>query len=817
MSEAESPDAIAKELERCLLATTGRAPAHATAHDWFRAATALVRHAIAPRWACTHERNRQGAQKRVYYLSMEFLPGRLLTDALRNLGLYGNCRAALGRFGFDLEAVAAEEQDPALGNGGLGRLAACLLDSMTTLGIPAYGYGLRFEYGLFRQEFDDGWQVEHPDAWLHQGNPWEYPRSDVRYRVPAFGHVGVAGGDTGGHAPWSDTEDVIATAYDVPICGYRSDTLNTLRLWAPRAPLEFDTGTFNAGDHSGAVEARTRAEHLTRILYPEDTSEAGQQLRFRQEFFLVSASAQDILEQHCRSHSSLMSLPDKVAIAINDTHPAMIVPEMVRLLVDRYGLDWHTAFDLTRRTVSYTNHTLMPEALETWPVRLFETILPRHLEIIYRINADFLGRMRHTGSDDGLVRGLSVVEENGERRIRMANLAFLGSHRVNGVSIIHTDLMKRTVFADFDRVFPDRIVNVTNGVTPRRWLAGANPALARLISSRIGDGWLRDLERLQDLSAIADDPAFREEFRLIKQANKERLAACIHDRHGLRPNVESLFDVHVKRIHEYKRQLLKLLHTLALYNRLRQGGGDHVPRTVLFAGKAAPGYAMAKMIVKLIHDASRTISADPATADRLQLVFLPNYGVSEAESIIPAADVSEQISTAGTEASGTGNMKFSLNGALTVGTLDGANIEIAEAVGAENFFAFGMTVEEVEAKRASGYAPREYYESDDELRAVLDMVAGGYFSPEEPDRFRPIVDTLLGGDHFMVLGDFRAYLDCQMRVEALFREPDAWTRSAILNVARLGRLSSDRAVAEYARYIWNIPLVSGEDAAQLAS
>jgi len=811
-------EVVAADLQRCLLATSGRTPSQATGHDWFLATAALVRQALAPRWASTHERIDRGDQKRVYYLSMEFLLGRILTDALRNLDLFDSCQAALGRFGFDLETVAAEEQDPALGNGGLGRLAACLLDSMTTLGIPAYGYGLRFEYGLFRQEFDEGWQVEHPDTWLHRGSAWEYPRPDVSYRVPTFGWTGGGGHAPGTDAPWTNTEDVIATAFDLPICGYRSDTLNTLRLWAPRAPLEFDTGSFNAGDHSGAVEARTSAEHLTRVLYPDDSTEAGRQLRFRQEFFLVSASVQDIMEQHLRSHSSLLSLPDKASIAINDTHPAMVVPEMMRLLVDRYGLDWNTAFDVTRRTVSYTNHTLMPEALESWPVRLFETVLPRHLEIIYRLNADFLSQVRRTeADDDDLVRRLSLVDEAGERRIRMANLAFLGSHKVNGVSAVHTDLMKRTVFADFDRIFPERIVNVTNGVTPRRWLAGANPALSKLISSRIGPGWLADLDRLEELTPFADDAAFREQFRSIKRTNKKRLAAHVEARRGLRLDVDSLFDVHVKRIHEYKRQLLKLLHAVVLYNRIRDGNWGVAPRTVIFAGKAAPGYAMAKLIVKLIHDAAQTIDEDPATSGLLKVAFLPNYGVSEAQFIIPAADLSEQISTAGTEASGTGNMKLSLNGALTVGTLDGANIEIAEAVGLENFFAFGMNVDEVDARRAAGYRPREFYESDGELRAALDMIAEGYFSPDDPDRFRPIVDALLGSDHFMVLGDFRAYLDCQTHVEPLFRDPEAWSRAAILNVARLGHLSSDRAVAEYARDIWNIPGFSPATPSKLAS
>lgn len=811
------PDDVVGELERCLLATCGRTPDHATAHDWFLATTAMVRHALAPRWADTRRRNGEGAEKRVYYLSMEFLLGRLLTDALRNIGLYHSCQNALARFGFDIETIAGQEHDPGLGNGGLGRLAACLLDSMTTLGISAFGYGLRFEYGLFRQEFDEGWQVEHPDTWLRRGSPWEYLRAEITHRVSAFGRTAADVTPDGARILWTDTEDVIAMAYDLPISGFRSNTLNTLRLWTPRAPLEFDTGTFNAGDHSGAVEARTQAEHLTRVLYPDDSSEAGRLLRFRQEYFLVSASVQDILKQHQQSHSSFLSLPDKAAIAINDTHPAMVVPEMMRLLVDRYGIDWDVAFDLTRRTVSYSSHTLMPEALESWPVAFFEMILPRHLEIIYRINAEFLGQTRRAGGDDDLIRRLSLVDENGERRIRMAHLAFVGSHKVNGVSRVHTDLMKRTVFADFNRVFPERIVNVTNGVTPRRWLAAANPKLSELISSRIGDGWLADLDRLKDLVPFAEDAEFRQEFHAIKRSNKERLAAHIEDCCGVRPGADALFDVHVKRIHEYKRQLLKFLHAVALYNRLRDGRADNVPRTVIFAGKAAPGYVMAKLIVKLIHDAAQVINADPVATGRLELIFLPNYGVSEAQYIIPAADLSEQISTAGTEASGTGNMKLSLNGALTVGTLDGANVEIAEAVGRENFFAFGMSVDEVEAQRTAGYSPQEFYNNDAELREALDMIGDGLFSPGEPQRFRPIIDALLDTDHYMVLGDFRSYFDCQEDIESLFRNPDDWVRRAVLNVARLGHLSSDRAVAEYARHIWKIPSFQRDSASRLAS
>ena len=794
MLDASDPIAVREALDRCLVSTIGKDPARADARDWFLAAALLTREALAPRWIDSRRAQSRWHGKRVYYLSMEFLLGRLLTDTLRNLGLYDSCNAALSKMGLDLDDIAAEEIDPALGNGGLGRLAACLLDSMATVGIPAYAYGLRFEYGLFTQKIEAGWQVEKPEYWLRHGNPWEFPRTDIVYRVP-FGDA------AGAH------DHVFAVAHDLPVSGYASSCVNTLRLWSARAHREFDTNRFNDGDHLRAIEPRTRSETLTRVLYPGDANAAGRELRFKQEYFFVSASVQDILAQYRESNAGFDALPDKVAIAINDTHPAFVVPELMRLLVDGHGVEWARAWDLTRRTVSYTNHTLMPEALESWPVRYFETMLPRQLEIIYRINADFIeDARRRCPGDAALIERLSMVDERDERSIRMAHLAFAGSHRVNGVSKVHSELMKRTVFADLDRLFPGRIVNVTNGVTPRRWLASANPGLARLVTSRIGPGWLRSLDQLERLVALADDAEFRQQFRIVKQANKRRFADHALKRCGVAADPTSLFDVHIKRIHEYKRQHLKLLHAVTLYNRLRAGGaGDAVPRTIVFAGKAAPGYAMAKLIVKLIHDVAATINNDRAVADRLKVLFVPNYSVSEAEIIIPAADVSEQISTAGTEASGTGNMKLALNGALTVGTMDGANIEIADAVGRDHFFAFGLTVEEAIRRTTAGYDPREVYAADAELRMALDLIARGHFSPDEPERFRPIVDGLLGEDRFMVLADYADYVACQARVDALYRDVEAWTRWAILSVARLGRLSSDRAVQEYATSIWRTP------------
>jgi len=797
---APQPDAFRAELERRLPAVCGKDPATATARDWYHATAALVREQLAARWVTSRREQDRWQAKRVYYLSMEFLLGRLLTDALRNLGLYEACQAALAGAGHDLEAIAGEEHDAALGNGGLGRLAACLLDSMATLGVAAYGYGLRFEYGLFLQKIENGWQTERPEHWLRHGYPWEFPRTEVVYGIP-FRAVA----DGSGPSSWQGTENVFAVAYDVPICGYGAEQVNTLRLWSAKAQREFDTDRFHAGEHVRALEARTDWENLTRVLYPNDANEAGRRLRFKQEYFFVSASVQDILAQYRAAHVSFDELPERVAIAINDTHPALVVPELMRLLVDAHGVDCARAWELTRRTVSYTNHTLMPEALETWPVQYFETMLPRHLQLIYWINEALLGEARQRDAADGaLIERLSLVDERGERRIRMAHLAFAGSHRVNGVSKMHTELMRQTVFADFARLHPDRIVNVTNGVTPRRWLCNANPSLSALISSRIGPQWQGALEHLERLAECADDPQFRHQFRSVKQANKARFARYAAERCGVAADPQSLFDVHIKRIHEYKRQLLKLLHAVTLYDRLRRGAtADCVPRSIVFAGKAAPGYAMAKLIVKLIHDVAAVINADRYTCDRLKVLFLPNYSVSDAQIIVPAADLSEQISAAGTEASGTGNMKLALNGALTVGTLDGANVEIAQAVGADNFFAFGLTGEAATRLRAQGHDPRAHYATNTELQTALDMIAGGFFSANEPERFRPIIDSLLGEDRYFVLADYGAYLSCQDAVEALYRDSDAWARRAILNVARAGRLSSDRAVREYAQLVWN--------------
>ena len=795
----------ANSLERHIRSLTGRRPEAATEQDWLAAIAALVRARIGERWATSAEVPRPTSVKRICYLSMEFLPGRLLVHALQNLGLHESCRETLLRYGLDLETIVELEADPALGNGGLGRLAACLLESMANLGLPAYGYGIRYDCGLFAQHIEDGWQVERPDPWLRHGNPWEIPRRELVYPVKFRGRVVEHSSESGSRRHWVDTEEILATAYDMPVPGYQSERVNTLRLWSPQTAHEFDLRSFNDGDHGGAFSRRNAIESLSQVLYPGDATPAGRELRFKQEFFFVSASVQDILRRFQRAHGSFDRLPDKLVIQINDTHPSLAIAEFMRLLVDVHRLEWERAWNITRRTFAYTNHTLMPEALEVWPVRLFEILLPRHLQLIYEINDRLLRDAACQRPGDGaLLRRISLVDEEGERRIRMAHLAIAGSQAVNGVSKIHTHLMKKTTFADFAALYPDKIVNVTNGITFRRWLHEANPALVALICSRIGDRWITDPDRLAALVSHAADPTFRAAFRAVKQRNKARLAEVIARECGIEVGFDSLFDVQVKRIHEYKRQLLKLLHVTALYDRIRNGvSPEPIPRTVIFAGKAAPGYAMAKLIVKLIHDVAEVVNNDPVVGRRIKVIFIPDYNVSKAQKIIPAADLSEQISTAGHEASGTGNMKLTLNGALTIGTLDGANIEIREAVGADNFFAFGLSADEATQIRADGYDPWKHYYGDPELKGALDLIASGHFSPSQPDLFKPVVDALTeGGDPYLVLADFASYLHSQEEVEALYRCPEEWTRRAILNVAGVRGFSSDQAVRNYAEQIW---------------
>jgi starch phosphorylase len=803
----DSVDSLKRSLAKYLVFLVGKDAITATNRDWFFATAYAMRDRLTARWMETMRSYYRADTKRVYYLSMEFLIGRSLMNGLLNLGIEPDCRSALEQLELDIEQIREIEPDAALGNGGLGRLAACFLDSMATLQLPGYGFGIRYEYGMFTQRVEQGRQVERPDNWLRYGNPWEFARPEVLYQVKFHGRVVEYPGDHDEMAHrWVDTDDVMAMAYDSPIPGYATPTVNNMRLWAAKASRDFDLRYFNEGNYIKAVEDKNESENLSKVLYPDDTTEMGRELRLKQQYFFVSASLQDILYRYRKSYESFDALPDKVAIQLNDTHPSIAVAELMRILVDLHQLKWDHAWDITRRTFSYTNHTLMPEALETWPVPLFESVLPRHLQIIYDINHRFLAEVMHRyPGDTELLRRMSIIEEGGVKRVRMAHLAIVGSHKVNGVAQIHTELMKQTIFADFHRLYPDRIVNITNGITPRRWLNQANRGLSALISTRIGEGWLKDLEQLRGLVPLADDPAFQDEFAAVKRANKERLAALVKQKLQIELRPDALFDVQIKRIHEYKRQLLNLLHVVTLYNRIRnQPDADCVPRAVIFGGKAAPGYAMAKLILRLANDIADIVNRDPRVGNRLNVVFYPNYDVSAAEAIIPAADLSEQISTAGTEASGTGNMKLALNGALTIGTLDGANIEIRNEVGEENIFIFGLTTEDVARVRQQGYQPIGYYEGNPELREVIDMIGSGFFSPEEPARYRPIVDNLLRhGDYYLLLADYASYLAAQQHVDAVYRDRRAWLRMAILNVAHMGKFSSDRSVMQYAKEIWD--------------
>jgi len=795
-------------LSNRLIYSMGKDPITATHRDWFHTAAYTVRERLIERWMETMRSYYESDSKRVYYLSMEFLIGRLFANSLQNLGVFDECKEALCDLGMDIEHIRELEQDAGLGNGGLGRLAACFLDSLATLSLPGYGYGIRYAYGMFNQRVENGYQVEHPDNWLRYGNPWEFPRPEVLFPVKFGGRV-VQFKDELGHDRfhWVDTEDVMAMAYDTPVPGYGTSTVNNMRLWSAKASRDFNLKYFNEGNYIQAVAEKNESENLSKVLYPDDTTQMGRELRLKQQYFFVCASLHDILRRFTKFHPNLEELPDKVAIQLNDTHPSIAIPELMRVLLDVHHLDWDRAWDITRRTFSYTNHTLMPEALETWPVHLFEETLPRHLQIIYEINFRFLEEVRHSyPGDTERLKRMSIVDEAGGRRLRMAHLAIAGSHRVNGVSAIHTDLMKKTIFADFDTLYPGKIINITNGITPRRWLHKANPGLSSLITDSIGPCWIKDLACLKNLRPLAEDAEFRKRFREVKLARKERLAEIIKFRLRLTVDPASLFDVQTKRIHEYKRQLLNVLHVVTRYNRIREGRGkDLVPRTVIFAGKAAPGYAMAKLIIKLIHSVGDVVNNDPNVGNALRILFIPDYNVSNAEKIIPACDLSEQISTAGTEASGTGNMKFALNGALTIGTLDGANIEMRDEVGGDNFFIFGKTADEVAAIYANNYNPWDHYNENAELRQALDMINSGYFSQDAPGRFRQIFDTLTGyGDHYLLLADYASYIACQDRVDALYRDPEEWSRRAILNVAGMGKFSSDRSINEYAEKIWNV-------------
>ncbi len=800
-------DALRRSISNRLMYGVGKDAVTAQPRDWLHAVELAVRDRLVARWMKTTREQYEQDVKRVYYLSMEFLIGRTFTNALLALGIHGEVRDALAQLGIDINTLEELEPDAALGNGGLGRLAACFLDSMATVGVPGFGYGIRYEYGMFRQTIVDGNQVETPDYWLRAGNPWEFPRPEVNY-VIHFGGRTVRHDD---RTEWIDTEHVNAVAYDTVIPGFATTATNTLRLWSARATDEFDLSAFNQGDYRRSVEAKNKSEHVSRLLYPDDSTQAGRELRLCQEYFFVSATMQDLIRRYQRTHTHFGRLAEKVAVHLNDTHPVLAIPELMRLLVDKHELPWDSAWKLIQQMFSYTNHTLMPEALETWDVEMLSRLLPRHLEIIFDINAQFLKQVGEKfGRDMELIRRISLIDEYGQRRVRMAHLAIVASHTVNGVSKLHSQLMTQNIFSDFARMYPDRFTNVTNGITPRRWLSQASPSLSTLIDKRLGKNWRRDLFELERLREWRDDPEFIKEFQDAKYASKLRLAERAHHSLGAVINPNALFDLQVKRIHEYKRQLMNILHVIVRYNRIReQPEKDWTPRVVMFAGKAASAYKMAKTIIKLINDVAAKVNSDPLVGDRLKVGFIPNYGVSVAELIIPAADLSEQISMAGTEASGTGNMKLALNGALTIGTLDGANIEICDAVGRENMFIFGHSTEEIDALRSTGYHPREIYESNPELKVALDQIRLGHFSPDQPHLFYDIFHTLVDwGDHYMVLADFDSFDRAQAEVDAKFLDKDAWTRSAIENVAGMGIFSSDRTIGEYAKHIWHVePLI----------
>ncbi|GJD33141.1 glycogen/starch/alpha-glucan phosphorylase [Methylobacterium aerolatum] len=788
-----------------LILTLGQSLETARPRDWFVATALALRDRIVE---ADRPQAGQPPHKRVYYLSLEFLIGRLMSDALNNLGLTETVRAALGELGVDLDAVQDAEPDAALGNGGLGRLAACFMESMASLKIPAVGYGIRYDHGLFRQSFKDGWQQEAPETWLAEGNPWEFARPEATYRIGFGGGVTMSASGDGIARRWEPVETVLAVAHDVPVVGWRGCQVNRLRLWKAEGPAPIDLARFNGGDHVGALAERMRAEAISRVLYPSDASAAGQELRLRQEYFFTSASLQDLVARHKAERGDLRSLPDHAAIQLNDTHPAIAVPELMRLLTDEEGLGWEDAWHITTHTLHYTNHTLLPEALETWPVELMERLLPRHMQIIYLINWMHLEEQAKGGHGDAAhLASVSLIDESHGRRVRMGHLAFHGARRVNGVSALHTDLMRTTVFSDLHALDSDKIVNKTNGITFRRWLHTANPGLTRLAVEVVGEGVLDKPELLRGLDALATDAGFVARYRAVRRERKQALAALVADRTGIDIDPDALFDVQVKRIHEYKRQLLNLLETVALYQAIKaEPHRDWTPRVKIFGGKAAPSYVQAKLIIKLAADVARAVNDDPEVAGRLKVVFLPNYSVSLAEAIIPAADLSEQISTAGLEASGTGNMKFALNGALTVGTLDGANIEIKDHVGAENIFIFGLDAEGVTARKAMpGYA-RAAIEASPRLAAALDMIASGRFSPEEPGRFRPLTDDLRGRDPYLLTADFDDYWRTQRAIDAAWRDPASWWAKAIHNTARMAWFSSDRSMREYADEIWRVRL-----------
>jgi starch phosphorylase len=803
--EAQLRDAILSKLTYEL----GKNRDTATDHDWYQATALVVRDRIVDIWMDTRAETKRQHKKRVYYLSIEFLIGRLLFDTLTNLRLVEPVTRALAGMGVDLDRLRQVEPDAALGNGGLGRLAACFMDSMSALGIPAYGYGIRYEHGLFEQRFHDGWQQESPEDWLARGNPWEFARADSEYAIGFGGMVEYVGGDEQtARAVWYPSETVLAVPYDTPIAGWRGRHVNALRLWSARAPAPIQLAAFNQGDHVGATAARVRAEAISQVLYPNDATLEGQELRLRQEYFFTSASLQDLVRRHVAECGSLENLADRAAIQLNDTHPAIAVAELMRILVDEHDFSWTDAWSITKATLSYTNHTLLPEALETWPSELLGRLLPRHLQIIYLINWIHLQEVEKRGhSDPAFLSAVSLIHENDEKRVRMAHLAFLGSHDVNGVSQLHTELLRKTVFHDLARTTPTRIVNMTNGITFRRWLYEANRGLTELLVATLGERVLDDPSCLRELEPLAQDARFVARYSQARMANKSKLATLLRATAGVQVDPHALFDVHIKRVHEYKRQLLNILETIALYREIRARPHDNfVPRVKIFAGKAAASYERAKLIIKLINDVAHVVNNDAVVGDRLKVVFAPNYNASFAEEIVPAADLSEQISTAGMEASGTGNMKLALNGAITIGTLDGANIEICQHVGDDNVQIFGMTAAQVAQRQHVHFKGAEAVDASPRLAAVIESLAAGAFSPDDPGRFLPIVQSLLDYDRFMVAADFDSYWDAQRAIDRRWQSPPDWWRACILNTARMAWFSSDRAIREYASDIWRVPV-----------
>ncbi|OFZ56529.1 MAG: glycogen phosphorylase [Bdellovibrionales bacterium RIFOXYC1_FULL_54_43] len=779
----------------------------ATKADLYLALAYAVRDTLVEGWLETQQAYHRSDSKRVYYLSMEFLVGRTLGNALINTGLIDEWEKALKVLGIDAKDLLESEWDAGLGNGGLGRLAACFLDSMATMSLPAYGYGIRYEYGMFHQRIVGGCQSESPDSWLRYNNPWEFVRQEHLHKIQFQGRVIPYTDEQGAQRySWVDTHEVMALAYDVPVPGYGNGIVNTMRLWSAKSTREFELESFNRGNYLGAVESKMRSENISKVLYPADHIAEGKELRLKQEYFLVSATIKDILGRFECSHKDFAILPQKVAIQLNDTHPTLAIPELMRVLLDDKRLPWDEAWQIAEKTFAYTNHTVLPEALERWPIGMLGYLLPRHLQIIYEINRRFLDQVasRFPGDHDRL-RRMSIIGEDGEKNVRMAHLAIVGSHSVNGVSALHSEILKNELFRDFHELWPERFNNKTNGITQRRWLKHANRGLAELISSAIGKSWVTDLDELRKLRDLAEEPDFQQEWMEVKRANKRKLAAQIRRTNGVDVSSESMFDCQTKRIHEYKRQLLNVLHVITRYNRIRSNPGLNVaPRTVIFSGKAAPSYTMAKLIIQLVNSVGNVVNSDRRVGDLLKVVFLPNYNVSLGELIFPASDLSEQISTAGTEASGTGNMKFALNGALTIGTLDGANIEIMEEVGRENIFVFGHTADQVNEIKRRGYRPREYYERNPELKEALDMIANGAFSSGDQHLFRPIVESLLGRDTYLLLADYGAYIEAQDHVDQLYLQRHEWVRKSIANTAGMGKFSSDRTIAEYAREIWGI-------------